>query len=229
LKKQCDDLLPLNEFISEDISIEKINPRKESVLILAEVSELIPEKFILSKEESSRADRFLKAETKLAFFYQHHLLREFLSVWMNASAIEITFNKNPFDKPELPDTPFYFNISRSENYLAFYFGPNECGIDIEKRRLSENFSEISNQHFHPEEQEFIQSDDDFFSVWTRKEAVLKAIGTGLQSQLNHINTLPSLVKIGTHDYQLQSFKTENCIISLSTLEGTAQKLYCISL
>ncbi|MBK7965570.1 MAG: 4'-phosphopantetheinyl transferase superfamily protein [Bacteroidetes bacterium] len=90
-------------------------------------------------------------------------------------------------------------MSRSGKHLVFYFGPAEGGIDIETIRPSAPFLEIAKLHFHSNEQQFISSDLDFFTLWTRKEAILKAMGTGLQSRIDDIDTTQNcILKMGVY-------------------------------
>jgi len=75
-----------------------------------------------------------------------------------------------------------FSISHAKNYVVLAFGTNqEIGIDIEfhKERLpTKNMLSF----LLPTEQNFIEKSSNpkaaFFTIWTRKEAILKATGEG---------------------------------------------------
>lgn len=100
-----------------------------------------------------------------------------------------------FGKPNLEgDT--YFNISHSGSIVGVAFAEDELGLDIEQH-ASVEVNKIS-KFLHPLEREFIEKSDDqissLFYVWTRKEAFLKAIGTGLQERLTETNCLGHTVR-----------------------------------
>ncbi|MCC9019513.1 MULTISPECIES: 4'-phosphopantetheinyl transferase superfamily protein [Flavobacterium] len=96
--------------------------------------------------------------------------------------------------------PFYsggkkFNISHSGSFVTVAFSDKEIGIDIEK--CSDFDISTVLDYLHVQEKEFIldanDSSDAFFTVWTRKEAYLKAKGIGIVEGLHHENCLePSI-------------------------------------
>lgn len=96
--------------------------------------------------------------------------------------------------------PFYsggkkFNISHSGSFVTVAFSDNEIGLDIEKCVDFDIDAIVDN--LHEQEKKFIadadNTSDAFFTVWTRKEAYLKAKGVGIIEGLNHENCLePSI-------------------------------------
>lgn len=96
--------------------------------------------------------------------------------------------------------PFYtggkkFNISHSGSFVTVAFSDKEIGIDIEK--CSDFDVSMVLDYLHIQEKKFIvnatDSRDAFFTVWTRKEAYLKAKGIGITEGLNHENCLESSI------------------------------------
>jgi 4'-phosphopantetheinyl transferase len=124
---------------------------------------------------------------------------------------------NPFGKPEIDNAPFHFNMSRSGKEIAFYFGPYPGGIDIEKIRPSGPFRVIADIHYHKAEQETAKDDTGFFTTWTRKEAILKAIGTGLVSNLIDLDTTHEQVTVLQQKIQVNSLQTDAAILSFACL------------
>ncbi|MBK7965156.1 MAG: hypothetical protein IPK10_07575 [Bacteroidetes bacterium] len=153
--------MELKTFVSAAIKVETLNPFSQCFILHTKFPESLPENLLLTEEESIRASRYIFEQHKNSFVYQHHLLRKYLSHWLNISPQDVHLTVNPFGKPELQNTPFYFNMSRSGKHLVFYFGPAEGGIDIETIRPSAPFLEIAKLHFHSNEQQFISSDLDF--------------------------------------------------------------------
>jgi 4'-phosphopantetheinyl transferase len=217
------------DFVSTEKKAEEINPCTQVLLVLASVPEKMPASLCLSEAEKMRASRFVKKEVKQSYEYQHHLLRNLLSKWLHTPPEEINFSSNPFGKPTLQNAPFSFNFSRSGNQLAFYFGPTEGGIDIETIRPSASFNEIAKQHFHSNEQDFISTDQDFFTIWTRKEAVLKAMGTGLQSTINDIDTTENIIFKKGHPFEIASYQSDKKVVSFAMPHDDFQTPICLSL
>jgi 4'-phosphopantetheinyl transferase len=131
-------------------------------------------------------DRRLKLLSKLIVKKYHEFLNERFS-WSN-------WQKSAGGKP------FYsggkkFNISHSGSFVTVAFSDKEIGLDIEKC-ADFDISAVF-EYLHVQEKKFIvdsnNSCDAFFTVWTRKEAYLKAKGIGIVEGLNHENCLePSI-------------------------------------
>ena len=84
-----------------------------------------------------------------------------------------------------------FSIAHSADLVLFAYGDTPMGIDIEKK-IELNYEEML-QYFHPKEQEYIirskNSKEAFYEIWVKKEAVLKAIGTGIVNGLKEFDCL----------------------------------------
>lgn len=97
--------------------------------------------------------------------------------------------RNSFGKPFLPTHPIGFNVSHSGDYvIAVCALANQVGVDIEQNRPIDITAYES--IFHAEEWAYLQSENSanaFFEVWTKKESLLKARGTGFQVDLARIN------------------------------------------
>lgn len=97
--------------------------------------------------------------------------------------------RNSFGKPFLPTHPIGFNVSHSGDYVvAVCAESNQVGVDVEQNRSIDISAYES--IFHTEEWAYLQNEnsaDAFFEVWTKKESLLKARGTGFQVDLARIN------------------------------------------
>jgi 4'-phosphopantetheinyl transferase len=98
-------------------------------------------------------------------------------------------------KPFLTKGP-NFNISQSDNLVVVAFSSHPVGIDVESTKPLDLQSLTS--YFHCQEQDFIRVAADqtsaFFRIWTRKEALLKAIGIGITEDLGSHNCVEPLVE-----------------------------------
>ena len=90
-----------------------------------------------------------------------------------------------FDDPSLPD----FNISHSGGFVAVALGDGQVGIDLQTVNTDFDPIPLAERFFSPEESASIKQatkaerPDLFFALWTRKEALGKALGRGLADTL----------------------------------------------
>lgn len=93
-----------------------------------------------------------------------------------------------------------FNLSHAGNCVACCLAvaevkevPPRVGIDIEIPHPRMNCMKIAGRFFSPSEIEFLHASDDlpsaFLDVWTKKEAYLKFVGTGLSGGMREADTL----------------------------------------
>ena len=145
------------------------------------------------KNESVKKEKIVSALLKNKYIGEYHL--------------------NKYGKP-VSDSVF-FNISHSHGYIALVIDQVPVGIDIELvRPVEEDLrTYISNE----EEKKYIHDDESFFEIWTNKEALVKANGSGFNQRVNSISGLPINGK-RVHDnktYFNKTIKYENLIITVS--------------
>jgi 4'-phosphopantetheinyl transferase len=144
----------------------------------------------LSADESARANRFRFRQHQENFVVSRGFLRQILSRYLNLEATELQFfyNKNgkPFLANTLTENRLSFNLSHSGKVVLYAMVWNdEIGIDVEEIKFIPEFEGLIKNFFADEEKETILSLEPnqrlqaFFHGWTRKEAYLKAVGTGL--------------------------------------------------
>jgi len=106
--------------------------------------------------------------------------------------LKVVFSCNVNNKPFIQGDPLYFNLSHIRDGFAFSISENlYTGIDIEKEDRNIDFRSIVRHFFSKNEHNFIFGTDsnpiyNFLLLWTRKEALLKAIGTGIVDNLRQI-------------------------------------------
>ena len=124
------------------------------------------------------------------------------------------FEYNAHGKPFLKDGPF-FSISHCKDGIAVAVDDAPIGIDIESiRHVTEDLIERTmNEH----EREGME-DRAFTRLWTRKEAIVKAEGVGIES-FEQLQTI--LDK--NREWKVESFEKENYIYSIAY-----GKLHCFS-
>ncbi len=105
---------------------------------------------------------------------------------------EEALHAGPYGKPEAPGV--FFSLSHSGGYALLAVSDGDVGADLERVRPAPE--RVSARVFTPEEQRWLEAGCDhdarFFTLWTLKEALLKACGRGLTLPLQSRNVLPLL-------------------------------------
>ena len=98
-----------------------------------------------------------------------------------------------------------FSISHTGSFWAVLIADRECGLDIQAGRKCD-MRAIAKRWFAPEDAEAISADsesaaDEFFCVWTRREALAKALG-GTVYDTDLPAVLPGEADISGRHYKL---------------------------
>ena len=149
-----------------------------------------------SADERARADKFHFQRDRSRFLAGRGVLRRLLAHYLDTSSAQIKFAVNAHGKPELKSNPhsLRFNISHSRNQALFAFCfERDIGVDIEWARPdldAQKILRLANRFFTTSESHTLSTLEEaarraaFFRLWTRKEALLKAIGTGVAGGLS---------------------------------------------
>jgi len=128
-----------------------------------------------------------------ASLYGKLLLKEGLAkMGFDCSLNEMKLTK--FGKPYFANEKFSFNISHSHNYILCAISreeKNSLGVDIEKVKEID-FNDFESVWCQNEKNKIV-SREVFYDFWTRKEAIVKAIGMGMYFPLNKIDVSKSEV------------------------------------
>jgi 4'-phosphopantetheinyl transferase len=143
---------------------------------------------LLSADEKERARRFVFERDRGRFVAARAFLRRVLGQCVGEHPADLIFDYSPHGRPSLsacaprPD----FNLSHAgEVALLAVCWASPLGIDVETVTAATDTGAIAGQVMHPNElAEFERLAEHrrlsaFFRLWTRKEAALKALGTGL--------------------------------------------------
>jgi 4'-phosphopantetheinyl transferase len=147
---------------------------------------------LLSPDEQKRATSFKYAKHRTAFIAARGLLRVVLGSYMNVAPAAIDFRYGPSGKPELKgSSQVHFNVSHSDQMVLFGLRLyDEIGVDIERIRPMEDLEGIARRFFSPDECRDLLAIPErhrtkaFYDCWTRKEAFIKFLGTGLSFPLD---------------------------------------------
>lgn len=146
----------------------------------------------LSAQELEKAQRFRFIKDQHRYILTHGMLRTILGKYLKSEPSEIEFISNEFGKPSLSEKfkKIHFNLSHCSGISVLAFSAkSEIGIDIEKIDPEFDFDLIAKAHFSQTENSFIheiqgEEPKRFYTLWTRKEAILKAVGMGIGENLD---------------------------------------------
>jgi 4'-phosphopantetheinyl transferase len=150
---------------------------------------------LLSSSERARARRLRIDRDREQFVVRRGLLRTILGRYLGIAPKELAFERGLYGKLALDsrtaDGSLSFNLSYSHG-LALYAvaRDQEVGVDVERLRDRLLHVELAERYFSaPERAELRGLPGDstargFFNGWTRKEAYIKALGTGLFTRLD---------------------------------------------
>jgi 4'-phosphopantetheinyl transferase len=187
----------------------------------AETKEIIAESEKLmnyaNDKDKSASIRLRDEQDRNTYLICHTLLRLIISKKLNAHPSEIQLINDGKIKPHIDGLPLFFNISHTRNaFILAVCDTSEVGVDLEEVNRELDFKSIIRRFFSASESTFIlESPEDainrFFLIWTRKEAILKARGTGIISDLSQIEVLGN----GERTIWKSNTKIDNGIMSLN--------------
>jgi 4'-phosphopantetheinyl transferase len=150
---------------------------------------------VLSTDEQHRAERFRTGTLRYHYIAGRGALRSLLGDYLGADPAAISLSYLAHGKPRL-DPPWNsagleFNVSHSHGLAIYAFTrQTEIGVDVESIRPMPNAAALMERFFSPQEvDQWRQVPEEgqlrtFFLGWTRKEAWLKALGSGLSFPLD---------------------------------------------
>ncbi len=175
-------------------------PRDEVHIWRAELAQVAPAEQrwgpILSADERTRAARFHFSRDRQRYTATRALLRTILAGYLASDPKELLFRYSKAGKPSLDsgNGELEFNVSHSgEVALLAFTRRRALGVDVEQIRENFDHEAIAGRFFSSLEQQQLASlppaerYSGFFRCWTRKEAYIKAEGTGLSLPLQQFD------------------------------------------
>ncbi|SEN57071.1 4'-phosphopantetheinyl transferase [bacterium A37T11] len=173
---------------------------------------------LLTVEEQQKAAKYTKISDQIRFKLGRVMLRILLARFLHTPPYKVPIVIGAFQKPEL-NHPYkeklHFNISHSNSRIVIAISAFPVGIDIEYISFQNHLEEMFQIVLNSEEAAFVgrapSVSEAFYLLWTRKEALLKALGTGL---IDDLSKVPSLD--GRHSANLDNLsemQADQCLIS----------------
>lgn len=156
---------------------------------------------VLSEEERDRAAAFRREDLRTAYVGSHVALRHILAAYTQMPARQLSFTRGRWGKPGLMSSPeLHFNLSHSRGYAVIVValeGP--VGIDLEDMSPPAPFDVVPTICTLAEQELLARTDKDrrddvFYALWTRKEALAKAMGLGLALDLRKLGVWRGLAE-----------------------------------
>ena len=146
---------------------------------------------LVSADERDRAGRFRFARHRRRFLVRRAMRRVILADRLQTPLEDLTFIEEEHGRPVVAEAgnDFSFNASHSGDCGVVVTGVGRLGIDVEDMRRRMDYRQFADRKFTTAESTEIgrHSDDTlarvFFNCWTGKEAYIKALGQGLQKDL----------------------------------------------
>lgn len=201
---------------------------------------------LLSFEEQSRAAEFRFERHRREHVAAHALKRLLLARATGLAPTKLRFTAGEFGKPRISglEGP-HFNISHCEGMVACAVSNDHpVGVDVEPgdRRAP---LELAGSLFAEDEQAWLarqpktEKGVGFFSLWTLKEAFIKALGTGLQQNTKAFSlqfaplsvkfTDPAFGRPGDWHFLLERTTSGHLVAAAWTGESPAVKLEIVGL
>lgn len=180
----------------------------------------------LSDDEKAKSNRFKFFADKERFLTARVvlklLLKHICGVSLDLINLEISKNGKPFFKN------IEFNLAHSGEYVLIALSNKPVGIDVEIPKDDFDFNIILKHTFSIEEITYINQSHNrkqsFLTLWTRKEALLKATGEGLTDELMYISVLDEKISRMGSNYILNSFKINDTDIASIAQLNTNEKM-----
>ena len=144
---------------------------------------------LLSADERQRAERFVRPQDRARYVAGRSRLRAILGRYLGRPPGELRFAYGPHGRPMLAGVGF--SLAHAEELAALAVGPEPTmGLDIERRRPVD--AATARQYLSASEQAEVEAlpagtrDLARLRAWTRKEAVMKALGFGLAGDFTRV-------------------------------------------
>jgi 4'-phosphopantetheinyl transferase len=139
----------------------------------------------LTPDERDRADRYRGVKVREQFVACRGLLRQVLGGCLGVDPRAVPITYTGAGKPVLADPVVHFNLTHTDGLALIAVGLRRLGVDVERVRAVTGVEGLVERFFSPAEREAFRRlpaadrQAAFLRGWTCKEAVLKAVGSGV--------------------------------------------------
>ena len=176
----------------------------EITVLYADVSKLDINKEYpqLSQYRKEKIKKLKQEKDKKLSLGAELLLIKAIKTYYPKTVLPLEIETNQFGKPTIKGaSDFYFNLAHSQDIAVCAISDKPLGVDTE--HISRVSEKIRDRYFTENEKKL-----DFGYIWTRKEAVVKAEGTGITVGLDTFDVSNDTTTLNGRTYTLQTFKSE---------------------
>lgn len=204
--------IPITPFPEEHFSMTRLIDHV--CLFKLEVNTLYPQLHIaglLTAEEILKAHRFHQSADKQSYLVGRYMLRYLLAKFLQVLPRDISYTYTEKGKPQTDH--IHFNISNTRTQVLIGLSNSAIGVDIEQVNPAFDFASVMDFSYSEEEKTFVSKSEnpaiEFFTLWTRKEALLKATGEGLTEDLRNVQSLSKTVSREGKHFSIESYDTDH--------------------
>lgn len=139
----------------------------------------------LTPDERDRAARYRAVKARDQFVACRGLLRRVLGGYTRTDPQRVPITYHQAGKPVLADAAVEFNLTHTDGLALIAVGRRRLGVDVERLRVLPDADGLVERFFSPLERDTYRSvaadrrPAAFLRGWTCKEALIKAVGTGV--------------------------------------------------
>ncbi len=187
----------------------------------------------LNGPELTMAARFHQADDADRFSTARQGLRRLAGAYLGLYPSEILLQGARHEKPVIGNLvlqPLHFNSSHSGQVILIAFSRRPVGVDVEKIRQDFDFRSLLSTQFTEKERNALNTAGnplpEFYRLWTRKEALVKGWGTGLQEELAAVPVSEDLIAAPgkAESWQLMSFTPCDGYVAAVAGPGIAKRI-----
>lgn len=147
---------------------------------------------------------------------------------------DIKVHRESGKKPYFENYPnLHFSVSHSGEIWICVFAQNEIGCDIQLHRENSRFLKLSERWFHPNEASKVMCESDFYDIWARKEAFVKALGCGIDEKFKKFDTSSGVfelngITLGLYDFKLPHSISQNYSATVAYSCDVSIKFVCMN-
>ena len=161
----------------------------------------------LDEHERLRSRQFVHTGARRRYVMCRAATRAILSRRLDCRNEQLSFGASKYGKPfavlDRRPAPISFNVSHSGSHgLVAVAQTGRLGVDIEERVVRHELDPLIEYILGPDEQASLALQSGvnkvhlFFKLWTIKEALLKALGTGFHLDISKFEVPPG-IRVGT--------------------------------
>lgn len=194
---------------------------------------------LLNDTEIQRSERYHQVKDSQRYIISRAVLKLLIGQYLQLPAAEITIGIGVNKKPLISNKEagrLQYNLTHAGEWILIAFSSTMVGIDLEYLDPHFDYQHLLPTCFNQTEQNAIlqssNSRTQFYEYWTRKEALVKATGKGIDESLPLVPCMDGLSEIpflmnGSEHWQVESFSIDEKHIATLAYPSTQKNILFI--